>query len=161
MASKSSFGLSAEEKRGEEKKEKQRQSVRDSRWRNKQETDKMKAATHSLQQEISHLNSQIAKEQAKNAVWGQVVNTMRQAKPALNNHPAMQRLLKNTTNQQWKTYESPKYWRTPCGLAYGSVDFERRTELKGGAILCRKRSLSRGHQGVSCVNNENKTKKQV
>ena len=85
--------------------------MRDSRWRNKQETEKMKAATHSLQQEISHLNSQIAKEQAKNAVWGQVDNTMRQANPALNNHPAMQRLLKNTTNQQWKTYESPKSWK--------------------------------------------------
>lgn len=93
------------------KKEKARQAVRDSRWRNKQEEDKLKAEKQFLQEEMARLKHGIAMGQSKNAVWGHVARTMSQANSGLNNHPAMQAMLNNTTNPAWKSYDPAKSWK--------------------------------------------------
>ena len=109
MASQSSSftGLSSQDL----KKEKQRQSVKNSREKQKQYENNQKAEKESLQKTASHLNSQIAKGQAQNEVWAHVARTMSQANPGLNNHPGMQAMLNNTSQPKWKSYEPPKSWK--------------------------------------------------
>ena len=109
MASQSlSFtGLSSQD----QKKEKQRQSVKNSREKEKKYIDNLKTEKESLEKTASYLNSQIAKGQAKNEVWAHVAKTMSQANPGLNNHPGMQAMLNNTSQPKWKSYEPPKSWK--------------------------------------------------